>query len=158
MTSVLFVCTGNIFRSMTAEYVLKKLLDDDTPIQVSSAGTEARLQEIPQFYLDYVLEKGINPAGHRQRKLTSEILAETDVVVAMGLDHRNFIATKFGQKAWLFNEICCNVEEGILDVWEAVPNWKENSDVSIQYTHIVFDYILGQMPAFLENVEYFREK
>ena len=44
---VLFVCTGNIFRSMGAEYFLKKHLFTlgDTRFLVSSAGTKAELQE-----------------------------------------------------------------------------------------------------------------
>ncbi|HSF32988.1 MAG TPA: hypothetical protein VLK82_21270 [Candidatus Tectomicrobia bacterium] len=41
MPSILFVCTGNIFRSLTAEYALKAVLDPRSPIRVSSAGTVA---------------------------------------------------------------------------------------------------------------------
>ena len=37
--SVLFVCTGNIFRSVTAEYALKIRLGGDTSCVVGSAGS-----------------------------------------------------------------------------------------------------------------------
>ena len=41
MNRVLFVCTGNIFRSLTAEYALRAALrDSGREIVVESAGTE----------------------------------------------------------------------------------------------------------------------
>ena len=47
--NVLFVCTGNVFRSMSAEYLMNKYLNDNaiTNISVSSAGTTAHPQ--PSF-------------------------------------------------------------------------------------------------------------
>ena len=44
LQSVLFVCTGNIFRSVTAEYALKARLDPGTSCVVSSAGIDAKPQ------------------------------------------------------------------------------------------------------------------
>jgi protein-tyrosine-phosphatase len=46
MPSILFVCTGNIFRRKTAEYALKARLDPRSPIPVSSAGTVAIPQQM----------------------------------------------------------------------------------------------------------------
>jgi protein-tyrosine phosphatase len=40
MADVLFVCTGNIFRSLTAEYVLRRELGPNSRIVVASAGTD----------------------------------------------------------------------------------------------------------------------
>ena len=40
MRQVLFVCTGNIFRSLTAEYALRAALGARRDIVVASAGTE----------------------------------------------------------------------------------------------------------------------
>ena len=37
---VLFVCTGNIFRSLTADMALRRLLEGRKGFHVSSAGTE----------------------------------------------------------------------------------------------------------------------
>lgn len=37
---MLFVCTGNIFRSLTAEHALRRALQARTGIHVSSAGTD----------------------------------------------------------------------------------------------------------------------
>jgi protein-tyrosine-phosphatase len=41
MPSIVFVCTGDMFRRMTAEYALKTMLEPRAPIRVSSAGTVA---------------------------------------------------------------------------------------------------------------------
>lgn len=44
--SILFVCTGNIFRSLTAEYALKQYLGPQGMDCVGSAGSEAQPQSI----------------------------------------------------------------------------------------------------------------
>jgi len=41
LKSILFICSGNIFRSMVAEYALKSLLGPSSPYIVGSAGIEA---------------------------------------------------------------------------------------------------------------------
>ena len=48
---ILFVCKGNIFRSVTAEYSLRKYLFDNNinDVIVSSAGIEAKKEKINPF-------------------------------------------------------------------------------------------------------------
>jgi len=55
---LLFVCTGNIFRSMSAEYLAKKYIKDNKikGIEISSAGTIAN-PESPFSYTIKNLEK-----------------------------------------------------------------------------------------------------
>jgi protein-tyrosine-phosphatase len=55
---ILFVCTGNIFRSMSAEYLAAKYIKDNKikNIQISSAGTVAH-PETPFSYTVKRLEK-----------------------------------------------------------------------------------------------------
>jgi protein-tyrosine-phosphatase len=55
---ILFVCTGNIFRSMSAEYLAKKYITDNNikNIKVNSAGTIAEIQN-PFSYTVKCLEK-----------------------------------------------------------------------------------------------------
>ncbi|GIK41544.1 MAG: hypothetical protein BroJett011_53770 [Chloroflexota bacterium] len=152
MPSILFVCTGNIFRSMTAEYALKAALRPQQVYRVSSAGTEANLQAMSPYVRERLALHGLNPAAHRQRRLTAEILAEADVVVAMGLDHRRYLQEQFGQEAWLFNQICYGTETPVLDVWEAVTNEPHNPYAEQAYIYAVVDYICEAVPHFIENV------
>jgi protein-tyrosine phosphatase len=157
MKSILFICTGNIFRSMTAEYVLKAALEErpELTYRVSSAGVEARPQMMAAFIKDQLLKRGIDPAGHRQRKLTAEILAEANLAVAMGFDHRAYVRETFKQDVPLFNQVCFGREQPILDTWEAVPDWQTNPLASQTYALQVVDYICEAMPAFIENIERF---
>src|SRR4029434_2807917 len=106
MPSILFVCTGNIFRSMTAEYALKARLDSRSPIRVSSAGTVAIPQQMPPDVRAYLAQRGI------------------DLCTASSTDHTPFLFDTFQYRAPLFNEICHERSEPLLDVWEAVPTWE----------------------------------
>src|SRR5262249_3502881 len=96
MPSILFVCTGNIFRSMTAEYALKAALEPQSPLQVSSAGTQAIPQEMHPDVCAYLVRRGIDPSSHQQRKVSAELLRDTDLAIAMSLDHQVFLFESFG--------------------------------------------------------------
>ncbi len=152
MKSILFVCTGNVFRSLVAEYALKARLGLDSGYIVGSAGTEAPPQPVHPLVMDCLLEKGADPSPHVPRKLTQELLNGADIPVAMGLDHREFIRKKFDRDVLLFNQICCQKEEPILDVHEAMPNWPVSPEAARSYVVSVIDYIWNAMPAFLARI------
>ena len=153
MKSILFVCTGNIFRSMTAEYALKAALGIESAYVVSSAGTEAKPQEMVHYVRARLHQRGLDPAKHQQRRVTTEMLNEADLVVAMGLDHRAYLKDQFGREVWLFNQICFGKEEPVLDIWEALPNWPPAPEAQAAYGISVVDYICDSMPYFSQNVE-----
>ena len=73
--SVLFVCTGNIFRSVTAEYALKARQGDGMRCIVGSAGIDAKPQsDMPGFALNYarkVLMRATTPNGNLPRSWSS---------------------------------------------------------------------------------------
>lgn len=85
---VLFVCTGNICRSPTAEGVFRALLTAeglDGQVDVESAGThgyhigeppDARSQEA-------ALRRGIDLSGHRARRTRPSDFTDFDYVLAM---------------------------------------------------------------------------
>jgi len=153
MKSILFVCTGNIFRSMTAEYVLKAALGVESAYVVSSAGTEAKPQEMAHYVRARLHQRGLDPAKHQQRRVATEMLNEADLVVAMGLDHRAYLKDQFGREAWLFNQVCFGKEEPVLDIWEALPNLPPDPAAQAIYGISVVDYICDSMPYFSQNVE-----
>jgi protein-tyrosine-phosphatase len=72
MPSILFVCTGNIFRSMTAEYALKAMLDPRSLVRVSSAGTVALSQEMHPDVRAYLMQRGVDPSHHQQRRVSAD--------------------------------------------------------------------------------------
>ena len=152
-TSILFVCTGNVFRSLVAERALQARLGAGAGWLVGSAGIEARPQLVHPLVAERLRAKGADPAGHVQRKLTGELIAGAGLVVAMGLDHRDFIRRSFGLEVPLFNQVCYEKEEPVLDVGEAVPDWEHNQEAARAYTLWVIDYIWDAMPALLARLD-----
>ena len=95
MQSILFVCTGNIFRSLTAEYALKARLDPNSPIRVSSAGTVALPQQMHPAVRAYLVQRGVDPSHHQQRRVSAELLSASDLVIAMSTDHQALLVDTF---------------------------------------------------------------
>ena len=92
--SVLFVCHGNICRSVMAEYIMKKLVQDDPVlekqnIRVSSAATsrEETGNDIYPYAKQKLLEKNIPFAKHKARTLTRSDYEENDLLI--GMDEEN---------------------------------------------------------------------
>lgn len=152
MKSVLFVCTGNVFRSVTAEYALKFRLGPDAQLIVGSAGIEAKPQPLHPMIVEYLRAKGADPSAHVQRKLTRELLDNVDLAVAMGFDHRDFIRAQFSRDVPLFNQVCFGREEPVQDVHEVLPNWESDMAAARAYVQSVVDHIWDSAPALLARL------
>jgi protein-tyrosine phosphatase len=156
MKSVLFICTGNVFRSVTAEYALRTKMGPDLRLIVGSAGIEARPQQLHPMIIEYLRAKGADPSAHVQRKLTRELLESVDLAVAMGFDHRDFIRERFGRDVPLFNQVCFEREEPVLDVHEAIQDWQSKMDEARAYVQSVVDHIWNSTPALLARLPSYR--
>lgn len=105
---VLMVCSGNTCRSPTAEALLRRELAAAgiTGVTVSSAGTGAQDGE-PASEGAYLvaLEEGVDLGMHRSRRVTPEILAQSDVILAMSRSHLHRLALLGGgDRAMLLTE------------------------------------------------------
>lgn len=95
-TSVLFVCTGNICRSPTADGVFRHMVraaGHAGTIQVDSAGThdyhvgaapDARAQA-------HALRRGYDLSGLRARQVTADDFYAFDLILAMDRGHLRFL-------------------------------------------------------------------
>lgn len=95
MKNVLIVCVGNICRSPIGEGLLAQASKaHGLGLEVSSAGISAMLgHSADPISIELMQKKGIDISQHVPRQLTSEILAEADVVLVM--------------EAWQQQEIGC---------------------------------------------------
>ena len=92
MSRILFVCTGNICRSPTAEGVVKIIIKNngmDSLIKVDSAGTHGyHIGEPPDpRTCEAALRRGIDLSGLRARKVVPEDFERFDLLLAMDRDN-----------------------------------------------------------------------
>ena len=150
--SVLFVCTGNIFRSITAEHALKARLVPGTNCVVSSAGIDAKPQCMHAWVQDRLREKGADLTTHIPRQLTKELIEAADLVIAMGRNHQVFVREQFGRDVPLFNQICLGRDQPILDLHEVIPDWETDHERAAAYVCSVIDIIWAAAPALLSRL------
>ncbi len=150
--SILFVCTGNIFRSLVAEWALRAQLGPERRYVVGSAGIQAERQSLHSVVRARLLEKGVDPAPHIQRKLTEDLLADAGLIVAMGEDHRLHLAREFGRQSVLFNDAAGLSSDPILDLHEALPNWQQDLRAAQAYVESVVDHIWDATPSLIARL------
>ena len=85
--SVVFVCTGNRFRSALAEHLFRAATGA-LPVRVSSAGTQelAPASALPEA-LELGLGLGVDLTAHRSRPLRPEMVETADLVIGFEQRH-----------------------------------------------------------------------
>jgi protein-tyrosine phosphatase len=153
---ILFVCTGNIFRSLSAKYCLEDYIRKNNikDIVVNSAGTMAVKEAINPIVLSELNALGIDPSNHIQKRLSRKDLEDNDLIIVMAKDHINFINKNFGfDEAVLFNEVVNGEKTSVLDVNEAIPNWHSHKRKSDRYLRKVVRYIYRKTPKLYKNLD-----
>jgi protein-tyrosine phosphatase len=147
VNQVLFVCTGNIFRSLTAEYALRAELRrrNGGRIVVESAGTEDFPHVVNPIVSHYLNLKGLDVRAHRRRTLTPAMLA-ADLVVAMSTEHVSTLRDQFGYAAPLFTTACGLDDEPLPDVDEAVADHTSNPRAVEAHVRATIDRIIELTP------------
>lgn len=104
MSTILFVCTGNLCRSPMADGLLSQRLDQeglDRRYQVSSAGVWAvHGRPASENSVAVMAERGIDISGHIAHTLSAEDMAEADLVLVMSRDHKQMIRNTWPQYDW----------------------------------------------------------
>jgi protein-tyrosine phosphatase len=159
MKKILFVCTGNVFRSMTAEKSLEHYLNKNkiSGFEVDSAGIKPFPQEPLRVVIQKLSSYGIEFPKHKYKKLTQELIGKNDIIIAMNKNHQEFIKEKFKVQVPLFNEIVSNSSEGVLDIEEKIPHIfslpKEKKEkIRDEYASLVVDYIYKSIPKLMANL------
>jgi protein-tyrosine-phosphatase/phosphohistidine swiveling domain-containing protein len=100
---VLLVCTANVDRSPMAEFLLKKMLDDEkiSGFEVISRGVAA-LENCPMSETGQALllsEDRICAEAHRSRRIEEVDIREADIILAMECFHVQFLKEKYPHAA-----------------------------------------------------------
>jgi len=150
---ILFVCTGNIFRSLTAEYALRRELGASSALAVASAGTDDYPHVVRPNVRDYLLAKGLDVRAHRRRAVTAEMVAEARHVIAMSTDHQRFLRERFGVPAPVFLEACGGACEALPDIEEVVLDYRTNSAAVDAHVRRTIDTIIELTPRLARRLQ-----
>jgi protein-tyrosine phosphatase len=153
MKRVLFVCTGNVFRSLTAEHALRQALRERADIHVSSAGTVDYPHVVRPSVREYLRSKGLDVSAHGRRTLSEAMLDESHLVVAMSIDHASYIASRFGRAATLFLEACGEAAEALPDVEDVVLDHATGPDAVDAHVRATIDRIVLLTPRLAARLD-----
>lgn len=158
MKRTLFVCTGNIFRSLAADMALRRLLAHRADLHVSSAGTDDFPHVVRPYTGSYLLARGYDVSAHQRRTLTREILDQSHLVVAMSTDHQAFIQERFGRRVPLFLEACGLAPGWLPDIEDVIPDYKTNRPAVEAHVRATIDRIVELAPRMAANIDALLER
>src|SRR3989344_4575946 len=94
---ILFVCTGNVFRSLSAEYCLKDYLKKHNikNVIVESAGIICKKENPNPTTIKTLKDFGINISNHKQIKVNEKLLKKYDIIISMAQNHYDFLKENF---------------------------------------------------------------
>lgn len=99
MASVLFVCTGNMYRSPIAAEIFRNLLlrnGQRSHWNVSSAGTwTVNGRPAPNDAIEIAKSFGVNLESHRTRMVNQKILQEANLILVMEEGHKEALQVEF---------------------------------------------------------------
>jgi predicted protein tyrosine phosphatase len=151
MFKILFICTDNVGRSLTAKYLLEDWLRKNgrDDIAVSSAGIRAG-SDISSFSMDHMarlLELGVDASRYERTQVTRELIMEHDLAIVMDEEQKHWIGTEFGIELPLYNEILRGESTPVLIT---LPGMTETiGERLLRMVEYIYDYI----PQLVEKID-----
>jgi len=104
MSSILFVCTGNLCRSPMATGLLRERLAEeglDSHHRVASAGTwGVDGRPATENAVTVMRERGIDISDHIAQTISADLVAEADLILVMNREHEAMLHNTWPQYAW----------------------------------------------------------
>jgi protein-tyrosine phosphatase len=155
MESILFVCTGNVFRSLTAELALAREISSqgrESTFSAASAGIGVGGALIVPELREIWAQRGLDPGDRGSRPVTSELLENAIAVVSMARNHQEALHSTFGCTSDLFNQLALGEDLSVDDVGEAMPDHRDRPGDVRQFMADTVDHILKNTPALFSAV------
>jgi protein-tyrosine phosphatase len=123
MNSILVLCIGNICRSPMAEALLKKELPDMT---VRSAGLGALIgNPADPFSVKIMAEEGIDISGHRAQQISSDLVADADLILVMDSGQKKHVESRYTQARGKVFRLCEPLKADVPDPYrEGIDNFR----------------------------------
>ncbi|NOT05943.1 MAG: hypothetical protein HOP27_15215 [Anaerolineales bacterium] len=122
MPKILFVCTGNLYRSpLAAAFFVRKLQENKKQKnwEVGSAGTwTVKGKSVPQEVLIAAEKFGLDLKGHATSMLDTNLLATQDLILVMERGHKEALSVEFPlarNKIYMLSEAVDDQEYDIPD-------------------------------------------
>ncbi len=149
MTTILFICTGNICRSPMAEGLLRHALGNKAGVRAISAGISAVDGQPPSPHAVEALKQvGIDISRQRSRMLTLELINEADCVFGMTKAHVETVSRLFpaaAEKTRLvrdFNKNLSPLEKEIPDpIGRPLEIYEQCRDEIVEGIRLILNFI-----------------
>ena len=149
----MFLCTGNVFRSLSAERLLKKHLEDkDRAFSITSRGTNGREdRDVVPTVKNKLKTYGVDVEDHVSRKITKSEALDQDLIISMSEDHKSFLNEDYGIRSPTFKEVI-GEEGSILDWHEALDVDSHTSEKGKEYLENTIEYIQKHIDDMYESL------
>ena len=145
---IMFVCTDNFTRSITAELCLRHYLNeqDMQDIVCASSGvcSNSDVSWLLKEHFVRMTELGIDISEFNRLQFNEKFIGEYDVIVAMAKEHQDYIQNEYKERIPLFNEIYKDEETSV-----AIRDVHDEEEIRAELREMV-DYINSAIPKFLE--------
>ncbi len=153
MKTILFICTGNVFRSMCAQYCFNEYArKNNLHWKANSAGTFQKTQNyIDPFLKEVLLDFGMDVSSHTAKKLTLKVLKSADVAVAMAAPHKKYVKEKFSADIPLYNELL-GKNGSVPDIEDEIDNHHEKREEVEKHLRKIVMYIHDTIQTIAKNL------
>lgn len=95
---ILYVCTGNIARSASAQYLSLAMAGPDSSWSFDSAGVGAVVGAPVAPHIDQELDRrGVDYSTHRAKQITQQLVSEASLILVMEQEHLNWLVHEWPQ-------------------------------------------------------------
>ena len=148
MRRILFVCTGNVFRSVVADALFRKYCteQDIKDVESGSAGTVAMPERVDPATIRKLEDYGVTIDKHAQKRVSRDLLQRFDIIISMAKRHQKVLKDTYQTESHLFNGVAYGEDTSIKDVDEVLEDPGEDYEGRRKHIEATIDHIWKAMP------------